>query len=85
MIACLADTGKLWIPHERHHTALIFLPPNMSTQTIDSKNGLVHGLTAIEIQKLGQRCTEAKEQAYCKLPAPPLPCLPFYTGLICTM
>lgn len=41
----------------------------MSTQTVESKDDLVHGLTALEIQKLGQRCTEAKERAYCKLPA----------------
>ncbi|KAE9979765.1 hypothetical protein EG328_000703 [Venturia inaequalis] len=37
----------------------------MSTQSIDSQDGLVHGLTAIEIQKLGQRSAEAKERAYC--------------------
>lgn len=45
--------------------------PTMSTQTVESKDGLVHGLTALEIQNLGQRCTEAKERAYCKLPAYP--------------
>ncbi|TID16915.1 cytidine deaminase [Venturia nashicola] len=37
----------------------------MSAQTTESKDALVHGLTTTEIQKLGQRSTEAKERAYC--------------------
>ncbi|QDS68421.1 hypothetical protein FKW77_010788 [Venturia effusa] len=37
----------------------------MSTPTINTDEGLVHGLTAQEIRTLGQRCTEAKERAYC--------------------
>jgi hypothetical protein len=38
----------------------------IAAEPVPEKDGLIHGVSALELQKLGEECVEAKTKAYCR-------------------
>jgi hypothetical protein len=67
MLSIKASTNSPLLPS--------FLPLIMSTSSfkpipaepVSEKDGLIHGVSAAELQDIGQKCLDARATAYCKL------------------
>jgi len=46
-------------------------PSFQSAETSPDKDGLIHGISAEELQAIGEQCIEAKTKAYCTYSQPP--------------